>query len=253
MTEDVRRFYDALAPDYDLMTSFDDRFEKERPWFEAFVSKFGIRTALDAGCGTGFHSILLSRLGVSVAGIDASPAMIERARENARRLDSVVTLHTGGFSDISSIIEGVLGAPGPFDAVFCLGNSLVHMLTDAELNEALTNFRSLLRPGGILVAQVLNYDRILSEKKELLGKREAGGMTFERRYAYHGETITFTLSRGANAEAVELRPLTSETLLKSLEEAGFGEAEIFGSLAMGAFNPAASTDLVMTAKRSTPI
>jgi SAM-dependent methyltransferase len=242
----VRRFYDSLAPDYDLMTSFDDRFEKERPWFEAIVSKFAVRSALDAGCGTGFHSILLSRLGVSVAGVDASPAMIERARENARRLGVAVTLHTGGFSEISSM------ASGPFDAVFCLGNGLVHLLSEAELADALANFRSVLRPGGTLIVQVLNYDRILSGKKELLGKREAGGVTFERKYAYHGETVTFTLSRGGKSDSVTLRPLTNAMLGGACGAAGFTDAGSFGDLAMGLFDPAGSPDLVLTARRPGP-
>ncbi len=242
-TDGVRRFYDALAPDYDLMTSFDARFAKERPWFEAIVSKFGIRSALDAGCGTGFHSILLSRLAVSVAGVDASPAMIERARENTRRLSSAVALHTGGFSEISSKTSG------PFDSIFCLGNSLVHLLTDAELNEALTNFRSVLRPGGVLIVQVLNYERILSEKKELLGRREAGGMTFERRYTYHGETVTFTISRDGNTESVVLRPLTQGMLEAACVAAGFTDVNAFGDLALGLFDPAVSTDLVVTARK----
>jgi SAM-dependent methyltransferase len=243
---DIRRFYDSLAPDYDLMTSFDDRFAKERSWFEAIVSKFAVRSALDAGCGTGFHSILLSRLGVTVAGVDASPAMIERARENARRLSSAVTLHTGGFSEISS------AASGPFDAVFCLGNGLVHLLTDAGLNDALANFRSVLRPGGTLIVQVLNYERILSEKKELLGKREAGGMTFERKYAYHGETVTFTISRGGKSDSVTLCPLTSGMLAKACAAAGFDDVATFGDLAMGVFDPAGSPDLVLTARRPGP-
>lgn len=237
----IRRFYDSLAPDYDLMTSFDDRFAKERPWFEAIVSEFGIRTALDAGCGTGFHSILLSRLGVAVAGVDASPAMVERARENARRLDAAVTFQSGGFSEISTL------SPGPFDAVMCLGNSLVHLLTGAELNDALMNFRSVLRPGGVLVVQLLNYERILSGKQELLGRREAGGTTFERRYAYHGDTVTFTISRDGKAESVTLRPLTRPALESALDGAGFRDLRSFGSLAMGTYDPEASTDLVMTA------
>src|SRR6185503_20254368 len=47
----VRRFYDSLAPDYDLMTSFDARFAKERPRFKEIVETYGIGRELDAGCG----------------------------------------------------------------------------------------------------------------------------------------------------------------------------------------------------------
>jgi 2-polyprenyl-3-methyl-5-hydroxy-6-metoxy-1,4-benzoquinol methylase len=38
---------------------------------------------LDVGCGTGEHTILLTRLGYRVLGIDFSPHAVEQARANA--------------------------------------------------------------------------------------------------------------------------------------------------------------------------
>jgi SAM-dependent methyltransferase len=40
-------------------------------------------TVLDPGCGTGEHTILLTRLGYDVRGIDSSEIAVERARANA--------------------------------------------------------------------------------------------------------------------------------------------------------------------------
>jgi glycine/sarcosine N-methyltransferase len=258
--DEVRRFYDSLAPDYDLMTSFDARFAKERPWFEAIVSKFAIRSALDAGCGTGFHAILLSQLGVSVTGVDTSSAMVELAARNARRLGVSITTARGSFADIAGIarIPGI--APSPFDAVFCLGNSLVHLLTDDALDEALRNLSSVLRPGGVLIIQVLNYERILSRREELLGVKEAGGVKFERRYRFSDNSIEFTLSRAGRdldgwdvgrKDSVTLRPLTRIALSKRLGRRRFIGYEWYGSLDMDEFIPEISVDMVVIA-RSTP-
>ena len=47
---------------------------------------------LDVGCGTGNHLLFLSKLGLDITGIDASPYMINRARE---RLGKCCTLKTG--------------------------------------------------------------------------------------------------------------------------------------------------------------
>ena len=38
---------------------------------------------LDVGCGTGEHTILLTRLGYDVLGVDAAPTAVEQARANA--------------------------------------------------------------------------------------------------------------------------------------------------------------------------
>ena len=46
-------FYDRLAGMYDTMTDFDARTEKEEPAYRRIVDLHQIRTALDAGCGTG--------------------------------------------------------------------------------------------------------------------------------------------------------------------------------------------------------
>ncbi|HLF14132.1 MAG TPA: class I SAM-dependent methyltransferase [Bacteroidota bacterium] len=267
--DEVRRFYDALAPDYDLMTSFDARFAKERPWFQAIVDRFGMKSALDAGCGTGFHSILLSQLGLSVTGVDTSSAMVDLASKNARRLGVSISTLQESFSGISGI------APGPFDAVFCLGNSLVHLLTDDDLLAALRNFFAVLRPGGVFLLQVLNYERILARRDELPGRREAGGVAFERRYAYGTGTIPFSISKSGTGESagsggivpgtargkepgrgqpeqsgsVTLRPMTRELLTAACARAGFADAGSFGDLAMGMFDPAVSPDLVILARR----
>ena len=42
--------------------------------------------------------------------------------------------------------------------MLCLGNSLPHLLTQADLVAALRGMASVLRPGGLLILQNLNYD-----------------------------------------------------------------------------------------------
>ena len=67
-------------------------------------------------------------------------------------------------SDDLSDVDGV--PEGGFDAVLCLGNSFAH-LPDFEgsmpnQKVALSNFRDMIKPGGILVIDHRNFDDILT-------------------------------------------------------------------------------------------
>jgi SAM-dependent methyltransferase len=69
---------------------------------------------LDAGCGSGEHTILLTRLGYDVRGIDSSERAIEQARSNAARHRVAATftvadaLHLSGEPRYDTVIDSAL-------------------------------------------------------------------------------------------------------------------------------------------------
>ena len=50
---------------------------------------------LDVGCGTGVVSITAARMGAQVTGLDLTPELLQRARENARTSEVQVDFHEG--------------------------------------------------------------------------------------------------------------------------------------------------------------
>jgi len=50
---------------------------------------------LDVGCGTGVVSITAARMGAQVTGLDLTPELLQRARENARASEVEVDFHEG--------------------------------------------------------------------------------------------------------------------------------------------------------------
>jgi 2-polyprenyl-3-methyl-5-hydroxy-6-metoxy-1,4-benzoquinol methylase len=114
----------------------------ERPSFEAIISRYGFRSALDAGCGSGFHAVLLAMLGVDVLGVDASSEMLLLAEEHARTHGVAIRPLKATFDQLPTVIAE------RFEAVLLMGNSLAHLLTQSELERTLQGFFSVLRPGG---------------------------------------------------------------------------------------------------------
>jgi glycine/sarcosine N-methyltransferase len=259
---DARDFYEGLGSEYDRMIAWERRLGREEKFFQAAFAEHGVRRVLDAACGTGMHAIAFSRMGMSCAGADLSPAMIEQARANARAAGVQVELHVAGFGAIAGRL------PGPFDAVTCLGNSLPHLLDDASLGAALTDFATLLRPGGLLVIQVRNYDRLLRERQRFMppaSRQDDSGETIYLRitdFPTPGapgaeERVDFTIvtlrrKDGGWSQSVQttaLRALRSATLEKALAAAGFSAVTMYGGFDRSSTDAPGAADLVALAVR----
>jgi SAM-dependent methyltransferase len=234
------------------MTRFEDRIDAEQKILAQWKTRYDLTSALDAACGTGMHAIILSRLGIKTAGADPSEGMLEQARRNAERAGVAVDWVKLPFADLS---RGF--GDSSFDAVFCLGNSLPHLLEHDELMLALENFNAVLRPGGILVVQILNYARILEKRQRIVGINESGAVTFVRFYDFlEDDTIRFNILR-ITREQGRLNHKLQETLLRAyrmsglerpLEAAGLGSIETYGDLNFAAFEPDKSQNLVIVAR-----
>lgn len=245
----IQEFYDSLAGLYDEMTAFEQRFEKETPAFRHLVERFSIRSALDAGCGSGFHSVLLVQLGVAVTALDLSPEMVRLAKANGQKYGFSLNVQVGSFANAHSFLEERC------DAAFVMGNSLPHLLTRRELLHAMEGIVRSLRSGGLLFIQCLNYERILTTRSHLQGTRSSGNHVFERSYEYESDHLLFSIvTRSKNAEehrqTIRLRPILREELQSVLEHLGLTNIEFFGTISLSPFDPLVSPDLVTLARKS---
>jgi glycine/sarcosine N-methyltransferase len=249
MIVDPIQFYDSLASEYDEMTGFSGRFAKEGPIFKKLVDRYELKTALDIGCGTGFHSIMLAQLGLRVTATDISEKMLQQTQKNADHADVRVNTIQTSFQDLNKSVKE------KFDTVFCLGNTLPHILTARELLSLFRNLTKLLNPGGFIFLQLLNYDRILINRERIQSIKEVNGKTTIRFYDYEKKTIIFnilTLQKydGAIKHAlasVRLYPWCSSDIVRNLYNSGYKDVHLFGSIAQNAFNQDSSKDLIVFA------
>jgi SAM-dependent methyltransferase len=113
----------------------------ERPAMLGLAGQVSDRRILDAGCGSGPLSAALRTKGAVVTGFDASPAMVDLARQ---RLGADADLHVADLS-----------APLPFaDAGFddVVASLVLHYLEDWTV--PLSELRRVLKPGGRLMVSV---------------------------------------------------------------------------------------------------
>jgi len=104
---------------------------------------------LDVGCGNGLLARRLLDAGFEVRGVDASPAMIELARDYAPSADfEVGRLPTG-------LATGVDGALPNADAVVATGHVLNYLHTRADIAQALGELAQAVRPGGVIAIDLM--------------------------------------------------------------------------------------------------
>jgi SAM-dependent methyltransferase len=95
---------------------------------------------LDIGCGTGEHTIMLSRLGCDVLGIDFAPHAVEQARSNAAakgvdaRFEVADAMNLGSEPGYQTIID----------------SALFHIFDDAHRAHYVSSLHVAVRPGGLV-------------------------------------------------------------------------------------------------------
>lgn len=256
--EDLSRhvpLYDPFSVDYDRFVNWEERLAYELPFIEQQLTASGARCVLDVAYGTGMHAIELARRGYDVTGADLSVGMVERAWENAAAVGSEARFVVAGLGEL---VEKVGNG---FDALFCLGNSLPHVLTADALHSTLTDFAAVLRPGGLLLIQNRNFDGIMRDRVRWMGPQSHHEgdreWLFIRFYDFNPDgTLTFnivTLRRDEagewtqQVEATALRPLLHAELSSAITAAGFGDLACYGDMTGVPFDPETSGNLIVTA------
>ncbi|WP_158880182.1 class I SAM-dependent methyltransferase [Amycolatopsis anabasis] len=95
---------------------------------------------LDLGCGTGEHTIHLSRLGYDVRGFDFSPRAVEQARANAAgrnvpaRFEVADALHLPGEPRFDTIVD----------------SALFHIFDDVDRARYVRSLHAACRPGALV-------------------------------------------------------------------------------------------------------
>jgi SAM-dependent methyltransferase len=231
--------YEGLAADYNW-TFEDDAFASGRAIKHPAAARLLQRispasTVLDAACGTGVDAAALARRGFSVQASDGSAAMVEGAAARFRQEGLTIPALHSEWADLPAVIGE------RFDVVLCLGNSLVHAAGRDAMVEALTGLRQMARPGGYVVVDSRNWEKLHADRQIVQVAERVitrGGRRCLQFYAWeiperlgdeHTAHLVLVFEDGDRAEThdhvITFRPFTLSELRERVGLAGLTEVD----------------------------
>jgi cyclopropane fatty-acyl-phospholipid synthase-like methyltransferase len=139
---------EAMTSHHPQFRSPEDLYASPPPWdigrpqpaFRALAEAGAITgRVLDAGCGTGEHTLMCAELGLDATGVDLAGNALETARRKARDRGLSARFLRWDARNLAELDEF-------FDTVLDCG--LFHMFDPDERAPYVTSLRSAVRPGG---------------------------------------------------------------------------------------------------------
>jgi SAM-dependent methyltransferase len=246
--------FDDIADAYEALIDWPKRLAHEEPFYRRLFERLGVRSVVDVACGTGHHAAMFHSWGLRVEGADLSPAMINRARATFGQPQGLQWA-VRGFDQPVEPAE-------PFDAAVCVGNSLALAPDAATVERAIQQMLAAVRPGGAIVAQILNLWRLADgpsvwqkcKRAPLAGSTSGEAIILKgvHRCGDRGyvELIVTDLSNiTMRSESTTFLGLETNDLIQMAEAGGAKRVAVFGGYRDEPYERGQSVDVVMVAER----
>jgi len=219
--------YDQLFPLNPAQVEFVD---------SCFANSLSGKKIVDTGCGTGSLAIMLARRSAQVIGFDSDSKMIDVAMEKQPQALNLKFKVGDLVDELKSFEEN------RYDGILCFGNTLVHLVNKEKITQFIKQSSQLLKSGGKLLIQIINYDRIVRDSVDLLPTLNTDNYEFIRKYhtqpdgLINFETVLsakYTCEQTVNS--VLLLPLKKQELEDMLTP-HFSEITFYGDFKKSSWN-----------------
>ena len=191
--EKVSKYWTQRVKDFSFVRSQEMHDGTEKYWIDTIkkqLPKGKNLNILDVGTGTGFFSIILSRYGYKLTGIDLTPAMIKEAQMQAIKERSDARFIVMDAQKLELNDE-------QFDAI--VTRNLTWTLPEPEI--AYKDWYRVLKKGGVLLNFDANYGCALN-RKSAMEKEET-----REKYGHRGITMQMVKD---NEEITNYMPIGKE-------------------------------------------
>lgn len=248
---DAETVFEKYAHEYDWITNAAQREPNHAREVAAIIDKCQPSRVLDAGCATGLTTRLFAEQGVKAVGLDRSKAILKVAKQKTADLTLPLSFRYGEFEKLPKSMHR------SFDLVVCLANSISGVGSLANLTKALRSFYNVLKPGGCLVLQMLNYSAVKEGVPMPIKATENNGVIYARYSIRRGKTLSVHVVRvdlnqspPTNEPFVhEFDNFTPKEMLSVIKTVGFTRPKSYKNLMLRDSFEKAARDLVIVATR----
>lgn len=234
----MKQWYEELFENYGMKydnENFTQGTIGECDFIEKEINYNKAARILDIGCGTGRHSIELSKRGYTVTGIDLSESMLKRAKNKASDQNLKIVFQKHDARKLPFFNE--------FDLVIMLCEGAFPLMETDEMNfQILRNAANTLEPKGKLIFTTLNglFPLFHSVKEFLDSETKEGNATYSNNsfdlMTFRDHNTTHVEDDSGNKKELQCNeryyvPSEITWLLKTLN---FKTIDIFGAN-LGAF------------------
>lgn len=184
---------------------------------------------LDLCCGPGRHSVEFTQHGFQVTGVDASPFLLDRAREHAAQAGASIEWVQ---EDMRTFLR-----PAAFDLACNLFTSFGYFESDQDDLRVLKNLQQSLKETGVLVMDVISKEKVARNWQNVMCTELADGALMVQRpkvgkdwFRMSSEWILIKEGRSRSV-TFEHNIYSGRELKDRLLAAGFQQVDLFGDLA----------------------
>ncbi|MCA2218284.1 SAM-dependent methyltransferase [Jidongwangia harbinensis] len=215
-------------PEYPRLVSGILTEERTRAELAAIRRAAGLApgtAVLDLGCGQGRLSVPLARAGCRVTALDSSPELLSRAAGAAAAADVPIEFVRADMGDLADV--------GKYDVVLNIGTAFGYA-ADADHDRTLAAVHRALRPGGVLLLDTENRERLVRHESSMTFDRLGTTVRCDRSYdpatgRWH-EALSWEHEGRAEHAGYTLRLYTVPELSAALRRAGFTAVDAWGDL-----------------------
>jgi ubiquinone/menaquinone biosynthesis C-methylase UbiE len=206
---------DVYAPFADIYDEWSAPMTDDIPFYVE-LAREADGPVVELAVGSGRVAVPVAQaIGRRMIGIDASPAMLAKARDAVEKAGVQLELHELDMRDFS--------LEKPAALVYCPARSLLHVQSWADRRRVFERVAAALQPGGRFAWNVFAFDHAIAARLD--GQRQEDPLPHNVRYAVGENRVDIVLDDGGS---VSLWWATKNEWLGLIEVAGLEVEALYG-------------------------